>query len=876
MVRRVAIAVAFLLSSASAPTLSLGPDSRVALAWGPSVVSAQIGGPLQPPTTGGLPVLMQELRMLGHQKRVLMIGAHPDDEDTQLLVMFTRREGAEAAYLSLTRGEGGQNLIGNELGEALGILRTEELLAARNIDGAQQFFTRAYDFGFSKTIDDAWAHWPKDSVLKDVVRIVRRFRPQVIVSVFSGTPRDGHGQHQAAGWAAQEAFRIAGDPTRFPELATEEGLQPFTPTKLYIDAWFNPAAATLTLDGGEVEKLSGKTYHQLAMAARSLHRSQDMGNLQEFGPSPSRLMFKAVRGGTADVGEGWAGFWSGVDTVLKAPPEHFAALAEARAAAGRDRRAVIEALGRAFGTGPVPADLNATEAMDYRRHLADARRVVAWQFTDAVAERGGVAPGDSIRLELLARNADDVRSPERIWVVMGLDQDILVGDGCAGTIRLAAGELSRCRYAVKVPESFHASTPYFLEVPRVGDLYSWPQVDGTRGMPREAADLGASLMDPIRGGLPPTLIGFPTPISARVRDQAYGEVRHPLAIVPRISVKLLPGVAVVRTGAGGESRTVHADVELESGLTTPTRGTVTIEVPNGWPRPTPLSFQLNGIGSVTHVAIRVTVPAGAAEGQYPIRAVATDAAGQRYTIGAFTVDYPHIRPRQYTKPAEARIEVMDLTTPPVRSVAYVRGAADQVPEALNAAGLHVTLLDSAALATADLSTYDAVVIGPRAYEVDSALVRNNQRLNDYASNGGRVVVQYQQQVYLDGTFAPYALGGNSRITDENSPVTMLGATATQSALAPIFRTPNAIGPEDWNGWIQDRALYCPTTWGREWNPLLAMNDPGEAPIRGCLLEAKVGRGSYVYSGMAFFRELPAGVPGAYRLFFNLLGGAPTP
>ncbi|MBW8773465.1 MAG: PIG-L family deacetylase [Gemmatimonadetes bacterium] len=234
----------------------------------------QQGGPLQPPTTGGLTVLLQELQMLGHNKRVLMIGAHPDDEDTQLLVLLTRREGAEAAYLSLNRGEGGQNLIGPELGEALGILRTEELMAARNVDGAQQFFTRAYDFGFSKTLDDTWAHWPKDSVLKDVVRIVRRFRPQVIVSVFSGTPRAGHGQHQAAGWAAQEAYRAAADPNRFPELKTEEGLDPWTPTKLYIEAWFNPTAATLSVDGGEVEKLSGKTYHQLAMAARSLHRSQ--------------------------------------------------------------------------------------------------------------------------------------------------------------------------------------------------------------------------------------------------------------------------------------------------------------------------------------------------------------------------------------------------------------------------------------------------------------------------------------------------------------------------------------------------------------------------------------------------------------------------
>src|SRR5258705_2181224 len=278
-----------------------------------SQAAAQQGGVLEPPSTGGLPVLLQELRMLGHHKRVLMIGAHPDDEDTQFLVLLTRREGAEAAYLSLTRGEGGQNLIGTELGPALGILRTEELLSARRVDGAQQFFSRAYDFGFSKTLDDTWAHWPKDSVLKDVVRIVRRFRPQIIVSVFSGTPRDGHGQHQAAGWAAREAFQAAGDATRFPELAREEGLAPWMPQKLYRSTWFDTTATTLVLDGGGLDRAAGLSYHQIAMAGRSLHRSQDMGRIQGLGPSRVRLALIEDRTGR-DAGT----LFSGIDTTVAA------------------------------------------------------------------------------------------------------------------------------------------------------------------------------------------------------------------------------------------------------------------------------------------------------------------------------------------------------------------------------------------------------------------------------------------------------------------------------------------------------------------------------------------------------------------------------
>ena len=234
--------------------------------------------------------------MLGHYRRVLVIGAHPDDEDTELLTVLVRGMGAEAAYLSLNRGEGGQNLIGPELGEALGLIRTEELLAARRLDGARQYFTRAYDFGFSKTLDETWAQWPRDTILKDVVRIVRRFRPQVLVSIFRGNPRDGHGQHQAAGWVTREAFEVAGDSTRFPELLREEGLQPWTPLKLYRSARFDTAATTLVLDGGALDPAVGKSYHQIAMAGRSLHRSQDMGQLQTIGPSPVRLALLQERG----------------------------------------------------------------------------------------------------------------------------------------------------------------------------------------------------------------------------------------------------------------------------------------------------------------------------------------------------------------------------------------------------------------------------------------------------------------------------------------------------------------------------------------------------------------------------------------------------
>jgi LmbE family N-acetylglucosaminyl deacetylase len=828
-------------------------------------LAGQVGGPLQPPTTGGLPALLQELRMLGHQKRVLMIAAHPDDEDTELLVLLTRREGAEAAYLSLTRGEGGQNLIGNELGEALGILRTEELLAARNIDGARQFFTRAYDFGYSKTIEDTWSHWPRDSVLKDVVRVIRRLRPQVIVSIFSGTPNDGHGQHQAAGWAAREAFRIAGDSTRFPELQTEEGLAPFTPTKLYRSARFTTEGTTLILEGGEVERLSGKTYRQLAMVGRSLHRSQDFGSLQEFGPSPVRL---ARLSPGADAGEGWGAFWSGVDTTLGAPPEHFAALTDARAAAGRDPLAVDDALRRAQMTLR-PGSRGAPPIADLQERMARARGIVSWIFADLTSDRARVAAGDTVVLTLQTRNAGRRATDSLVGFLHRFGR---IEWWTEQTGRMAVGATRTSQRRVLVPNGSVPSTPYYLKTPRAGDVYSWagirPDLLGTATLESEIIG-GLGYADPSGASML-----FVLQASERIRDQAFGEVRRPVTLVPRVGVKSLRPIVVIRGENGDRTATVEA--ELEHFAVAPTSGEVRLDLPTGWTQPRPIPFSFPGGEASRRIRFTVTAPPTFRAGSVEGRLVVVDQAGGRNDLGVFHVNYPHIRERQFTRPATVRIEVIDLQLPLARRIGYVRGAADRIPEALEAAGLQVSLLDSVHLSSGDLSAYDVIVIGPRAYEVDSAVVRNNQRLLDYARNGGRVVVQYQQQLYLQGSFAPYALGGNSRITDERSPVTMLGATTTRSALAPVFRTPNAIGPEDWEGWVQERALYCPTAWGREWNAVLSMNDPGEAPIRGCLLEAPVGNGSYVYTGISFFRELPAGVPGAYRLFFNLLGGRVVP
>ena len=865
--------------------------------------------------------------MLGHYKRVLMIGAHPDDEDTELLTILVRGMGAEAGYLSLNRGEGGQNLIGPELGEALGLLRTEELLAARRLDGARQYFTRAYDFGYSKSLEETWQHWPRDTILKDVVRIVRRFRPQIMVSIFSGTPRDGHGQHQAAGWAAQEAFRIAGDSTRFRELFSEEGLVPWSPSKLYRSTRFDSTATTLTLNGGVLDPAVGKSYHQIAMAGRSLHRSQDMGQLQRIGPSNVRLALIEDR-----TGAGAAGLFAGVDTtmagiplgerrtaqsaelvrVTEAPPElgrYAVRLDSAIAARGdlsRQRNLLARAardLDRAVSVPPQASTgqggvfyTRGIELEDQLGHLNAAAWHLGRVIFDAVVDDDRVVPGQKLSWTLSSWNASD---QTRI-ATMRAAECVPLGD-CESPGKdpspqtIPPGQVGAVTVSDTVLDQ-PPSTPYFLILPRAGDLYRWP----------EAQDQGH-----LTGGLPygepfesSTFLGSVEVNSGesdslgaarleeavfRFNDQARGEVRRPVMVVPRVDVKLDPESELWPVNSTVPHRFT---VTLTHGARDPTSGTVTLKLPRGWPAVPAQPFRFTREDERGSFSFDVHPPAKLASGSAEIRAVAQDGSGQTYDVGVFTVDYPHIRPRAYTRPARASIRMAPLLLPRLARVGYIRGAADLVPEALKSVGVPVVLLDRATLERGNLSRYGAIVVGPRAYETDSALVENNDRLLGYARRGGLVLVQYQQHQFFNGGFAPYPMkvggqplrldegpaarsGGtppprpgppvsHDRVTDETAPVHILIPEH------PAMRLPNRLTNIDWQGWVQERGLYFARSWDRHYRPLLETHDPGEAPLEGGLLIARVGKGTYVYTGLSFFRQLPAGVPGAFRLFSNLL------
>ena len=930
--------------------------------------------PLEPPSTGGVERVDRALAKLAVHRRLLVVGAHPDDEDTTLLALVARGLGGEAAYLSLSRGEGGQNLIGPELGPALGLIRSRELLAAREIDGARQFFTRAYDFGYTRSIDETLELWPREVLLEDAVRVIRRFRPQVIVSVFPPDGRGGHGQHQASGIVAGEAYRLAGDPDAFPELAAE-GLAPWSPEAFYRASWWDPEAATARMPTGVLEPYAGRSVLQLAMASRSLHRSQDMGMLQPIGPSETRLAW--VEGGAGPEG---GNAFAGIDTRLAAIaaglPDGDAkvaaatklALAEDLVLRARARLSAAEpssvllllaetvevlrsarrdldpaaesggAAGADGSAGATPGAVHAAALLDEKIALAEmALAAAAGVAVDAVADRVAAAPGDAWSVEAMAWLAaapgpevgDGAGDPAAAPAVELLGVELVSPAGIELTSSpLAVEELtgwaSRFRpnpdpeggyhvhgFRVALPAGAAPTVPYFLERPLDRALYDGSAAPAeVRGEPFGPPPLAARFRLRVAG----VELALDREVVHRFRDQATGEVRQPLRVVPAIEVALAPDLLVWPVGRG-VARELAVTLTNRTGRAQ--EGGLAVEPPAGWPRPEPVAFRLAAAGSPgdsvqvevslappdrlapgdyrVEVAALVAVPhpdgdrpapapsaaapggaagapraapsAGLTGGPGGAAAVAAAARAGRYELALPVVDYPHIRATPYPEPAVARVAAAAIELPPLRRVGYVRGASDRVPELLAEIGAPVELLGAEQLLEGDLSVYDAIVVGSRAYEIDPALARANGRLIRYAEAGGLVVVQYQQYQFVEGGFAPYPLEiarPHGRVTDETAPVRPLDPAH------PVFHEPNEIGAADWEGWVQERGLYFPATWDAAYRPLLATADPGQDEQRGALLVAPVGRGTWVYTGLAFFRQLPAGVPGAYRLFANLL------
>ena len=849
------------------------------------------------------------LRQLDGVKRVLMIGAHPDDEDSSLLATLARGMGVETAYLSLTRGDGGQNIIGPELGEGLGIIRTGELEAARVLDGGRQFFTRAFDYGFSRSAAEAFAHWPREEVLRDVVSVIRTFRPQVIISVWAGTPRDGHGQHEASGILANEAFDAAADPGRFPNLGGNAA-EPWRADKLYHSVRFRgpgSGEAPLTIQTGTFDPLLGRSYHQLAMESRSKHRSQEMGAAQTLGDRTSGLRLVQNRvGGLEDD----RGIFAGIDTTLagladglpaRAVPVVRSAIAAYRTAihkAGASLDAVQPSraagpLGRAYlsleftfgllrGIGDSAAPL--AEALAVRAGLV--RSALLKAASVVIEVRAGddlVVAGEDVMLDVQLWNGGPFRIDGAVLRSAGGEQDVALPAeflGAEGQTEepqsLEAGEIARWSYRVRLRESLAASRLYYLGAPRDGDMYRWTGDPASEGLPRNARPLLRAV-----GEFDIHIPELDQPVHVVWGDdaeyvgvnRALGEFREPVLATPALSVAIEPAGMAWPEGSL-ESRPVTVVLQNESA--SGSSGELSFEVPEGWEvTPSSLPFDLRGEGASRGFTFEVrligTVDGGevTAPAEHVFRAVATRDDGVRFDERVDIIDYPHVERTLYLRPAEVRASVFPVRIREGIRVGYVMGSGDDGLEALRQLGAAVEEVGPDRVRVGDFSGYDVLVLGIRVYETRPDVVAVNDRILAFAEAGGTVIVQYNKYEYPRGGFAPYPVSmgvgrGAPRVTDENSPFVLLDPES------PVFSSPNRIAETDFEGWVQERGLYFLAEWDDRFTPLLELNDPGEEPTRGSLLVAPVGRGLYAYVALAFFRQLPAGVPGAHRLFANLV------
>ncbi len=899
-------AVAALLPTA--PASATSPASATIAASALVSASAQTGVSPQddPRFARGLTGAGLRLRQLDGVKRVLMIAAHPDDEDTALLATLARGLGAQVAYLSLTRGEGGQNLIGSRLHEGLGLVRTGELLSARSVDGAAQYFTRAFDYGYSKTLDEALSMWPHDEILRDVVHVVRSFRPQVIVSVFSGTPRDGHGQHQFAGVMAGEAFAAAGDPARFPELG-RHGIESWQPTRLYRLNRFGPNDATLVLQTGAFDPLLGRSHFQLAMESRSRHRSQDMGAGQPPGPRSSRLRLvdSAVEGWEGEEDDG---LFAAVDTTLAgalhalAPagwPGDLASRVESYRSAVANAGASLSALEPEAAAGPLLraaailgelADAAppgpARDLLERRRaNLSEAVLAAAAVVADIRVGRDLIVPGESVAVDVTVWSGGG-------FALSAVRPELLLPPGWAATPtdesaappgrspffrepaiatpddgRVGAGGVGRWSWRVAVPEDAEPSTAWYLREERDGALHRWPDDPALWGLPATPSPIRA------RVGLALGRTGDDGPdVALAVEregafvgvDGAVGEYRRSVLVVPAVNVEVDPPWMVWPSGSGG----VRAvGVALTNASTNAQSGWVRLEAPESWRvAPDSVAFELAAGQASGSTAFEVAAPEAVPNGVHRIRAVAHTATTE-FRSSFDIIDHPHIPRALMAREAAVETAVFPVAANPDLRVGYLMGSGDDGATALRQLGMTVEDLDEERVRSGDFTGLDAIVLGIRAYETRPDLVAANAALLDFARGGGTVVVQYNRYGFPGGGFAPFPVSMNrphDRVTDENAEVALLAPRA------PVFTAPNALQPADFDGWVQERGLYFLSEWDERYTPVMAMADPGEAPKEGALLVAEVGDGLYIYTGLALFRQLPALVPGAYRLLANLV------
>ena len=838
--------------------------------------------------------LAQSLERLPLISRVLFITAHPDDEPAGLVTYVSRGLQAETAILSLTRGEGGQNLVGSDLFDALGLVRTGEMLAADEYYGARQYFTRAFDFGFSRSAEETLAKWGRDRILQDVVRTIRSFRPQVIISVFNGTPGDGHGHHQAAGILAGEAYRISGDTNRFPEL-NRQGLLPWKADRLYRGNVGDDEPESFSIDTGAYDSWLGASFQQVGARGYSHHRSQGMAQahalpgsylvrlrLADIEPSARfpisrdasfqealNLRLPALAGllpeGSSKQ-DGLRADLKALDQIMERAQSHFSP-----ADLPRCLPALTEGLKRLRAiqrewTQPDAAP-SAIEALRFfltakEQDLLEALHRASGLSLGAYSDDPLLTPGQSFRITIKVVNQS--REAYRLREIQVVSERLQAEPVKGPLPLLKAGQGATFELPGKVPPAAQPSRPAWRRPRRSEDVYT---VDDPQriGAPFPPPLMKVRLHYAYQG----ESLEIERPLEFLEVDRLKGTRRIPIHLVPPVNLAVTPPLHLVPIATADRPRIVQLQIRNNSPAAV--RGQLELQSPGGWEvEPRQVPFAIPQSGQTSAIRFRVSAASdsdGVKPGRTSFRAVAT-IDGRKITRQFRMISVFDRWNIPLYSPARSEVETLDLQIPEGLKIGYVMGAGDRVSETLEQLGMSVTALTPQDLATGELGGYDCIVAGIRAYQVRSDLVEHNARLLDYVHDGGVFIVQYHTPTAWNRSqYAPYPariVDRSHRVTDEKAPVTLLDPEHR------VFRYPNQITPQDFSGWVQERGLYFIQERDERYRALLASHDPGEPPLDGGLLLADYGEGHYVLTSYSWFRQLPAGVAGAIRLFTNLV------
>lgn len=864
--------------------------------------------PFEPlPQDSGKLGLQQMLRRLSTTERIMQTVAHPDDEDGGMLTLESRGEGASVLLMTLNRGEGGQNKIGSNLFDVLGVLRTLELLAADRYYGVEQRFSHVVDFGYSKSPEETFQKWGgHDVALGDMVRVIRTFRPDVLVARFSGTDRDGHGHHQASSILTREAFRAAADPNRFPE-QIKEGLQPWQSKKLYVGnvcGFMAMSCAdenyTVRLNTGMKDPLLGMSPIQFALEGLRHQLSQGAGSWS-VEPGDRFTYYKLVDSVLPKgTGKHEKDFSDGLDTTLPGLAARLgteeAKVPFLRPELSKLQDEVDTAKKVAEGdpsqsVKPLLAGLNSVRSLiiqviqtkgisiNVQKELLVQLRTKEAQFQEAAnlalglgvavkvdvspaadAEEAFMAvPGQVFGLTARVRNGGaQPISVKQVELNMQPGWRAAITSGNAQK-SLAPGQETAVQFRVTVAENAEYTRPYWHRTD--AETESVYTIDDPRylTLPFPPPPLQASinyLVDGVEGSYRETA-------TVSFKDSQGREQRRALAVAPAFSVAVEPSSQVLPVGKDGASA---IRVGIRNEYPGASFGRAQLLAPRGWQiQPQQQRVDFSQRSEEKQLAFQVT-PAAGREGRYETKAT-LEALGKSYSEGFHVVTRDDLDTFYYYQPATQRVSIVDVKLPAGLNVGYIMGAGDNIPTVLQQLGINVGLIPPEKLASEDLSQYNTIVLGIRAYDTQKDVVANNKRLLDFVQAGGTLMVQYNTgpSDFNGGKFTPYPADlSRARVSVEEAPVDIL---APQER---VFHYPNEIGAKDFEGWVQERGLYFMSSWDSHFTALLASHDPGESPQKGGLLMAKYGKGLYIYNGYAFFRQLPAGVPGAVRLYVNLL------